>query len=539
MGRRQWASFFGLYLLGCSAGGGPHGAPMGPQVDKDPASSTPDAALGPKADARDASPPAMPGPDFGPGPWDTGWPIPAEPQSMGDAEVGKKRLFEGAYMSCGVPYSLLSLMGVDAFTGLFGGAGAGETIEREGKAKDLPYMMSVFTASNGAEVAMANCLMCHGGHFNGKLVVGLGAADFDFTAGPGGPLEGIGGIPGDTLANLLLFLTPAEREHLSKLVSRAGVTAGIKMRTVGNNPAEMQAVLLVAHHDPQTLAWSDELLMPAKVVDHDGKEIENPIVTSDPPPWWRAHKKHALFYNGMARGDHRGTMALASTMCVDTVEEAQYVDDIMRDVQAYVETLRPPAYPFAIDQALAQAGKGVFIASCAGCHGTYEQDEDREWYPNLLIPLEEIATDPVVAEAGVIHSPHMVKWYNQSFYGGVTRMEVNNPFPGYMAPPLDGIWATGPFLHNGSVPNIELVLNSRARPNTWRRVDLDSTHFDQATLGFPFEATSYGQTDAPLGAQTNMIYDTSYWSQSNEGHTYGDALTVEQRRAVLEYLKTL
>jgi cytochrome c peroxidase len=38
-------------------------------------------------------------------------------------------------------------------------------------------------------------------------------------------------------------------------------------------------------------------------------------------------------------------------------------------------------------------------------------------------------------------------------------------------PPLDGIFATAPYLHSGSVPTVELVLNSKARPKYWKRVD--------------------------------------------------------------------
>ena len=139
---------------------------------------------------------------------------------------------------------------------------------------------------------------------------------------------------------------------------------------------------------------------------------------------------------------------------------------------------------------------------------------------------------------GVVHSPEFVDWYNGSFYGQITPAVPDDPFPGYMPPPLDGIWATAPYLHNGSVPTIELVLNSTARPAVWKRVDLDDTHYDEDALGWPWEAPPYSQADAPVEEQ-KFIYDTSYWSQTNTGHTFGDALTDSERRAVIEYLKTL
>jgi len=239
----------------------------------------------------------------------------------------------------------------------------------------------------------------------------------------------------------------------------------------------------------------------------------------------------------MARGDHRGTMALATSVCVEDVARAQVVDEEFRHIQAYLKTLRPPPYPRTIDQSLVEKGLPIFERDCAGCHGHYAARDEDETYPNLLIPLDVIGTDPVVANAGVVHSPELVDWYNASFYGGVTRMVPNDPFPGYMPPPLDGIWATAPFLHNGSVPTVELLLNSRARPTYWKRKDLDSTHFDEDALGWPWDATG-PQADAPED-ERKLIYDTTYWSQSNAGHPFGDHLTDAERRAVIEYLKTL
>ncbi len=118
-------------------------------------------------------------------------------------------------------------------------------------------------------------------------------------------------------------------------------------------------------------------------------------------------------------------------------------------------------------------------------------------------------------------------------------MEPNDPFPGYMPPPLDGIWATAPFLHNGSVPTVALLLNSQARPTRWRRVDLDSSNFDEEALGWPWREVTVAQDEIADESERKMVYDTTYWSQSNAGHPFGDHLTDEERRAVIEYLKTL
>jgi mono/diheme cytochrome c family protein len=401
--------------------------------------------------------------------------------------------------------------------------------------------VNAFTAADGAEVVNSNCLRCHSGKFDDELIIGMGNATADFTAGPTNGST----VTADTLPDSLLTqlgLTDAEKSNLDKILRTASTfTDQTVMRTIGQNPAESFTGILLAHHDPDTLAWSDEPLLPVEILDENGDPMPDVKLTSDPPPWWRAKKKHALFYNGMARGDHRGTMALATAVCVDTVEEADRVDALFVDMQAYIATIKAPVYHRSIDEALAAEGKGIFETTCSGCHGTYADDpldDASDTYPNLLIPLDIIGTDPAVANMGVIHAHDMVDWYNGSYWGKITRSAPDDPFPGYMPPPLDGIWATAPYLHNGSVPTIELVLNSKARPPVWKRVDLDDTNFDEDALGWPWEAPAYSQADAPAD-EAPLIYDTSYWSQSNGGHTFGDALTDAERSAVLEYLKTL
>jgi mono/diheme cytochrome c family protein len=462
--------------------------------------------------------------------------LPAEPQQSGDPVRGRQLLLDGDYMTCGVPAKLWDAGFASFIAGGFGsGTDAPRLAGRSGRNADLPYFLTAFTAANGAEVINGNCLMCHGGMFDGQLVVGLGNAAADFTRGAGGGTPG--GLPDEVLDQL--GLDAAEKAQFNLIATRAAVLAGrTQMRTIGQNPAELLAVILMVHHDRDTLAWSDTEVTPFVIRDRDGQPIADPRLTSDPPPWWRAHKKNALFYNGMARGDHRGTMALATSVCVDSVARAEEVDAMFRDIQAFVASVRAPEYPRPIDPALAAEGAALFTRDCAGCHGTYAERDEDETYPNLLIPLDVIGTDPVVAEAGVVHSPELVAWYNGSFYGGITQMVPNDPFPGYMPPPLDGIWATAPFLHNGSVPTIELVLNSRARPRYWKRVDFDSTHFDENALGWPWTEVPYAQDEAPE-AERALIYDTTKLSQSNLGHRFGDHLTAEQRRAVIEYLKTL
>jgi mono/diheme cytochrome c family protein len=473
------------------------------------------------------------------GPWRFGEKLPAAPQAEGDPVLGRELLLEGEYMSCGVPYKLYT----DATFGPIVRAALGVSQDspvlpdRGGEDAALPYLVSAFQTPEGVEVVSTNCLACHGGVIDGQVVVGLGNAAVDFTTALGGPA---GAVPDSVLQ--AAGLTELEIAAFQKISTRAQIIGpATVMRTVGNNPAEQLTAVLLAHHDRQTLAWSDEPLVEFVARDREGNPIADAVLTSDAPPWWRVKKKNALFYNGMARGDHRGTMELATSVCVDSLAQAERVDGWFRHIQAYIATIKAPNYPRSIDAELAGRGRTVFGRDCAGCHGTYADDPDddaHDTYPNLLIPLDVIRTDPVVAEAAVVHSPELLDWYNGSFYGSVTPIVPDDPFPGYMPPPLDGIWATAPFLHNGSVPTIELVLNSRARPTAWKRADFDTLHIDEAALGWPFVAVDYAQADAPAD-ERKYIYDTRHFSQSNQGHTFGDHLSSAERRAVIEYLKTL
>lgn len=112
------------------------------------------------------------------------------------------------------------------------------------------------------------------------------------------------------------------------------------------------------------------------------------------------------------------------------------------------------------------------------------------------------------------------------------------PKYGYNAPPLDGIWATAPYLHNGSIPTLEGVIDSTKRPKFWTW-SFDSKDYDVARMGLPFEAVDHGQAKEWVPWRVGKLYDTTLEGHSNAGHTYGDNLTSDDRAALLEYMKTL
>lgn len=419
--------------------------------------------------------------------------IAAEPQRAGDPQRGWQALISEGYVGCGVPRGLWQTLGWNVPEAM--------RLSRS-RGGDLPYFMNSFTAPSGVELVTANCLGCHAAFLRGKLVIGLGEASNDFTIDASSELAVAG----------LLLPEPARSEH-TKLTQRVRALARAVSRTVGANPADHIAAVLFAHRDPRSLAWSDE----PKIAIPD----DEPIIPVDVPAWWLLKKKTAMFHTGAGRGDHARIMMTASVLCVDDVATARAIDSYFPDVRAFILSLSPPPFPGAIDGAAVARGERVFERSCSRCHGMGDR------YITRIIPLATVKTDPLLARHAQFAAP-FIEWFNRSFYGERSRLE---PGDGYVAPPLDGVWATAPYLHNGSIPNLAALLDSTKRlPRT--AIIRGAHSYDLDQVGWPNVAPD-------AATESKFVYDRALPGYSNGGHMFGDDLTTAERAAVLEYLKTL
>jgi hypothetical protein len=80
------------------------------------------------------------------------------------------------------------------------------------------------------------------------------------------------------------------------------------------------------------------------------------------------------------------------------------------------------------------------------------------------------------------------------------------------------------------VPTLEALLNSKVRPKFWSR-SFDKPQYDYDKVGWKYVAeTKPGSTST---------YNTTLPGYGNHGHYFGDALPDSERKAVIEYLKTL
>jgi len=271
--------------------------------------------------------------------------------------------------------------------------------------------------------------------------------------------------------------------------------------------------------------------------DADLNLIDTPPVSfthhdMDAPPWWTFYKRPYIYIDGFAEKGHRGLMQF--TLIPENGPEFFHEnEDAFRDVYAYLSSLRAPKFQGHVDQELAGQGRALFGDHCATCHGTYGDD----WsYPNRRIPIDDLGTDPVRLSALSVEGRQIYadSWFAHAGEDGVQET-VTDP-RGYVAPPLDGIWASAPYFHNGSVPTLWHALHPAERPAVWTR---SADELDTQRVGLEISVVPKVPITAPHVASRRSHFDTRRCGKSYSGHDYPDQLSEAEKAAVLEYLKTL
>lgn len=368
----------------------------------------------------------------------------------------------------------------------------------------------------------------------------------------------------------------------------------------------------------------------------------------DTPNFWNMGHRPAKFMDGLFPMDaprvdavfYTPFMGLFGSFGGSLADEGQaWMREHGVYMNTWAETQKSPPYPFDVDLELAREGAVLFHeldlwdpsranpikrpegnGSCAGCHGAYSPRyvNDPEFLdtPKLEgmagynVPLDIIGTDTARV---LTNNEGMQKAGSRNFFGyPATKGTENDCGPqgqkrlrgdreiGYLAPPLYGIWASAPYLHNGSVPNMWELLKPSERKPIWRRkstprpddvpaqtvmgFDTDIYRaYDREKMGWYYDeipcedgyrpsvipnrncsptdgnATPFYQravnalSSSIVGfwnlfyppirdtefIENRKVYNTRLYSQGNEGHEFNIVLTDEERRAIIEYLKTL
>jgi mono/diheme cytochrome c family protein len=346
----------------------------------------------------------------------------------------------------------------------------------------------------GRKALSTDCMICHGGSIFGKSYVGLGNASLDFQA----------------------FY-----EEMNATPPRRAKPAFQFTTVRGTSEAGAMAVFLLGFRQP-------DLSLRLSRLDLDLRDD----LCEDPPAWWLLKKKTTMYHTG--GGDTRSVRSLMQFMMspLNFPSAFHKAEDDFKAIRAYLMAIEAPRYPLAIDRKLAGKGEVVFKDTCARCHGTYGE----KWtYPNRVVPLKVIGTDRHRYD-GI--SRRFGEYYNKSWFAGDYKALASD---GYQAPPLDGIWATAPYLHNGSVPTVYHLLNSKTRPKLFTRsYRTGQDDYDAKKLGWKIKVLDKAPDPNKTPAiELRKIYDITQSGRGNGGHTFGDKLSEEERMAVIEYLKTL
>ncbi len=351
----------------------------------------------------------------------------------------------------------------------------------------------------GKKVLVQNCLLCHAGSIAGQTVVGLGNASLDFQ-----------GLVDDLQA--LDPLSPELPFHVSNVRGTVEATAS--------------TVFLNRYRNPDL-----SLRAPVKA------EIPDELC-EDIPPWWNLKHKRTMYHTGTAPARSVRSMMAFLLSPLYSAERIKRQEPKFREIQRYLVSIEPPKYPFAIDRTAAARGEVLFRRNCARCHGTYKPHVK---YPNKMIPLNVIGTDPKLATAhrAIQLARSSQSWFEQEEITGGGAVETTDAI-GYLAPPLVGIWASAPYFHNGSVPTVWHVLKSDARPSRFTRsYRTEAAEYDQRRLGWKHRELRDVDNADLTARRRRQIYDTTRPGRSNGGHRFGDRLTDQERMWVIEFLKTL
>lgn len=265
----------------------------------------------------------------------------------------------------------------------------------------------------------------------------------------------------------------------------------------------------------------------------------------------------------------------------------------LRSLETTVASLQSPLWPDifpAIDAVKARQGRELYENHCLQCHLDIDRTDPERKIQVRMSSLDEVKTDPLMASNAIEHRgksgifESRKRFYStgailgkeepalyivNNVMGGVLKNNIiqvllakgdaktlghpdelhppkyldgkivehgkevaNETLLAYKARPLNGIWATAPYLHNGSVPNLyELLLPAEQRSPVFF---IGSLEYDTDKVGYLNRSSANA-----------FVFDTRLPGNSNAGHEYlkgeygGEAFSEDEVRALVEYMKGL
>lgn len=262
-----------------------------------------------------------------------------------------------------------------------------------------------------------------------------------------------------------------------------------------------------------------------------------------------------------------------------TVNSSARLDNLMA-IEETLLRLKSPQWPTTfppLDETLVSAGEPLFEQYCESCHVHVDRGERTRHIDTYAVGADVLGTDPAMADNNLDdYAPQgklgpyldrdqplnpneiltelvtelitpvvdlqltleLTASHKQPLFTAARNTQLaadEDERHTYKARPLNGIWATAPYLHNGSVRTLEELMKPGADRET--SFCVGTTEYDPVTAGF------VGDCALPANQYT---FDTGKAGNSRLGHEYGTeddprlpTLTAQQRAAIVEYMKSL
>ncbi len=269
-------------------------------------------------------------------------------------------------------------------------------------------------------------------------------------------------------------------------------------------------------------------------------------------------------------------------------------------IESWIRDLRSPKWPEKvlgeIDREKAEYGRQIYLGKvyprvkCVGCHQLVSREDQGEPYKATMIRVPEIGTDPTAANNFILEANPTDgdPWLSGAYQGtkksilsgdrygkymlfrgealstvvkgvilgnlftdgikGIVRgksdakentfFNTADKFYRYKARPLTGIWATAPYLHNGSVMSLREMLTPE--DSRVKAFCVGNRAFDPVDVGFVSRMAPDGS--CVQDGYNATLLDTSEHASSNKGHStrrQGVRMTDADKEALIEFLKTL
>ncbi|MBR9884166.1 MAG: hypothetical protein GYB21_11140 [Oceanospirillales bacterium] len=448
-----------------------------------------------------------------------------------------------------------------------------------GQSAANPYNLPIGIAStpphDGESWVGLGCSACHSGqvYYQGKrLHIDGGQALVDFQL-----------FEHEVIAALQATL--ADEAKFARFTKALSAGKGLRDTLQARTDRLVEMAELNATHTPYGRGRLDAFGQIFNAVAADFLDIpENKREPNAPvsyPVLWGAAHLDLVQWNGSAPNSGPGPLVQNATTALAVFGDLNIHSDGMgydsgieienlSTIQQLWYHLRAPAWPTsvlgAIDTAQAQKGSVIYQAQCESCHSISVQSQSKRELKATLVSVDEVGTDSTMASnfvnakaksgafegekllyiAGsklgeeaysielVLHATlgallkhpwESIKAGLYSFHKVYSAPLNERPYT-YKARPLAGIWASAPYLHNGSVPTLAAMLSSE-RPVSF------------AVGKVEYDPQAVGLGEQVLDSEQVSLFDTRAPGNGNGGHLYGTTLSDSDKRALIEYLKTL